>query len=338
QVAIGTTQPAVYRWTRDGATLAGATAAMLRLPAVRVDQAGVYRAIVTIAGQTFTSEPATLTVAPNRSRLINFSARSRVEPGGPPQIAGAVCAGAPPRTILLRAVGRGLPAAVGSATLPSPVLTLYDGSNAIGEDRGGALNLDATALARSVGAFPLTTSPAVPGATYGSALMPVLGEGAFTAMTSSGDSGAGVSLFEFYDTGGEFAPPLVRNFSIRGQTAPGAAVLTAGFVIAGNGPLRLLVRGLGPALGAFGVGATIADPRLTVYAGGWSSPLASDEGGAGEAAIAAVARRAGAIPITGGSRDAALVLTLEPGTCTVQLSSAAGASGTAMIEIYAIDD
>ncbi|MBI4623528.1 MAG: delta-60 repeat domain-containing protein [Verrucomicrobia bacterium] len=97
QVAIGTTQPAVYRWTRDGATLAGATAAMLRLPAVRVDQAGVYRAIVTIAGQTFTSEPATLTVAPNRSRLINFSARSRVEPGGPPQIAGVVCAGAPPR-------------------------------------------------------------------------------------------------------------------------------------------------------------------------------------------------------------------------------------------------
>ena len=74
--------------------------------------------------------------------------------------------------------------------------------------------------------------------------------------------------------------PRIFRLEIRGQTAPGAAVLTAGFVVAGNGPLRLLVRGVGPSLGAFGVSGTIADPRLTVFAGGWSSPLASDEGGA----------------------------------------------------------
>lgn len=338
QVAIGTTQPAVYRWTRDGATLAGATTAMLRLPDVRVGQSGAYRAIVSIAGLTFTSEPATLTVVPNRSRLINFSARSRVEPGGTPQIAGVVCAGAAPRTILLRAVGRGLPASIGTSTLPSPVLTLYDGSRAIGEDRGGALNAGATSLARSVGAFPLYTAAPAPGVTYGSALTPVLGAGAFTAMTSSGDASGGVTLFEFYDTGDENSAPLVRNFSIRGQTAPGAAVLTAGFVVAGNGPLRLLVRGVGPSLGAFGVAGTIADPRITVFAGGWSSPLASDEGGAGDAAMAAIARAAGAFAIPAGNRDAALILTLDPGTCTVQLSSTTGASGTAMIEIYALED
>lgn len=337
QVAIGTAQPAVYRWTRDGTTVAGATTALLRLPAVRSDQAGNYRAVVTIGAQTFTSEAAALTVVPNRSRLVNFSARSRVESGGPPQIAGVVCAGITPRTVLLRAVGRGLPASVGpSSTLPLPVLTLYAGSNAIGEDRGGLLNTSTVALARSVGAFPVNAP--VPGVTYGSALVPTLGPGAYTAMTMSGDSGAGVSLFEFYDTGGDTAPALVRNFSIRGQTAPGAAVLTAGFVITGNGPMRLLVRGLGPALGAFGVGGTIADPRLTVYATGWSSPLISNDGGTSDATIAALARTAGAFPISAGGRDAATVLVLEPGSYTAQLSSATGASGTAMIEIYAIED
>jgi hypothetical protein len=37
-----------------------------------------------------------------------------------------------------------------------------------------------------------------------------------------------------------------------------------------------------------------------------------------------------------GSRDAAVLLALEPGAYTVQLTSVSGATGTAMIEIYVV--
>jgi hypothetical protein len=54
-------------------------------------------------------------------------------------------------------------------------------------------------------------------------------------------------------------------------------------------------------------------------------------------AIAAAGRVAGAFALRTGSRDSAVLLTLEPGAYTAQLSSATNASGNAMIEIYVVD-
>jgi hypothetical protein len=203
------------------------------------------------------------------------------------------------------------------------------------QDRGGAMSSVVSTLATSVGAFPLRFSPAAPpGSTLGSALTPTLSEGAFTATTSSGDAGAGVSLFEFYDTGGESDPPLVRNLSVLGGTAPGDSVLTAGFVIAGNGPLRLLVRGVGPGLAQFGVNGVINDPKIEVYAGSAGAVLASNAGSNGDADLADAARATGAFEL--GGRDSGTLVTLEPGAYTVQLSSAAGGSGSGMIEVFVV--
>ena len=42
----------------------------------------------------------------------------------------------------------------------------------------------------------------------------------------------------------------------------------------------------------------------------------------------------GAFALTAGSKDAALLVTLDPGVYTAQLSSADGSSGTALVEIY----
>jgi hypothetical protein len=332
QVASGTAQAATYRWTHDGVTLGGATGATLRLAAVRPAQAGAYRAIVTVGGQTYTSEPAMLVVVPNTTRLVNFSARSRVVAGGAPQIAGLVAGAPAPRAVLFRAVGNGLPINTGTTALPVPVLTLSDGARQVAQDRGGAVLPAVAELARSVGAFALRTPPVTPGAIYGSAVTASIGTGTFMATTTSGDGGSGLSLFEFYDTGGEASAPLVRNISLRGQTGPGALVLTAGFVLRGNGPLRLLIRGLGPALVQFGVGDAVADPRLALYGSGLNTPLLENDDWAGEAA-----RQAGAFALPTGSRDAALVATLEAGVYSAQLLAAGSATGTGMIEIFVLE-
>jgi hypothetical protein len=156
-------------------------------------------------------------------------------------------------------------------------------------------------------------------------------------VVASGDGSSGLCLIEGYDTGIVPAPPLLRNLAARGRTAPNSEMLTAGFVISGNGPLRLLIRGLGPALAGFGVGGTIADPQLYVFSGGASTPTSFNSGWSGEVALAVAALRAGAFPLLAGSRDAALLTILESGTYTVQLPSASGATGTGMIEIYVVD-
>jgi hypothetical protein len=171
----------------------------------------------------------------------------------------------------------------------------------------------------------------------GSAVMTTLGSGTFTASTASGDNGSGLSLFEFYDSGDETTAPLVRNISLRGQTAPGAWVLTAGFVLGGNGPLRILIRGLGPALAQFGLADAVSDPRLALYVGGLTTPLAENEDWAGGAEVTEAARRVGAFALPASSRDAALVAVLEPGAYSVQLTTAVNATGTGMVEIYVLD-
>jgi uncharacterized delta-60 repeat protein len=339
QVALGTTQPATFRWTHDGATIVGATTANLRLPAVRGTAAGVYRVLVTLDTQPFTSDAATLAVVPGTSRLTNFSARSVVSPTTPPQVAGVVTAGVTPRTVLLRAVGRGLPAGIGIPLLTSPVLTLYENGRLMSENRGGAMTPAVTSLASSVGAFPLGSSTTTPAAALlDSALTPVFGNGNYTAVTTSGDGSTGLSLFEFYDTLTAGAPALVRNLAIRGTTSPGAGVLTGGFVITGNSPLHVLVRGIGPSLAAFGMSGTVSDPRLDVFSGSAGTALASNSGWGNDTDLAAAAYAAGAFALPAASRDTAVLLTLEPGAYTAQLSSTNGATGTAMIEVYVVDN
>lgn len=338
QVATGTTQAATYQWTHDGVALPGATRAILEFAAVQPADAGVYRALVTLGGQTLTSAPATLTVVPNTARLVNLSARSKVEPDAP-QIAGFVCAvplGL--RPVLLRAVGFGLPGSTGTPMLPVPVLAVQDASRALGTDRGNINSPEVAALARTVGAFPIATEPLL-NATWirGSGLTLAVGSGTFTATTTSGNGNSGLSLFEFYDASDLSHPPLARNLSIRGRTSPGVNVLTAGFVVAGNGPLRVLVRGIGPGLAAFGLTNVTPDPLLRVYAAGVTTPLALNAGWAGDAAIVDASRGAGAFPLAANSRDTAVLLTLESGAYTVQLAGSDDAPTEALIELYTLD-
>jgi hypothetical protein len=279
---------------------------------------------------------------PISARLLSFSARSRVTPGNP-QIAGVVTSNAAPRPVLIRAIGRGLLSFnMGSPVLPEPVLQLYTGAQVFAEDRGGALAPSIAALAARVGAFPVMfdilplISP--PGANLGSALSLSLGNGVFTAHTSSGDSNSGISLFEIYDAG-EAAPAgqFLRDVSVRGRTGAGADVLIVGFVIAGNGPLKLLLRGVGPSLAQFGVSGVVADPSIAVYRGGNSSPFATNDNWGGAVDIAAAAQRTGAFPLPANSKDAALLLTIEPGAYTMQVAAADVAGGEALAEIYIVD-
>ena len=125
------------------------------------------------------------------------------------------------------------------------------------------------------------------------------------------------------------------SIASRGTVTVGDGALIGGFVVTGNAPKTLLIRGVGPALTAFGVAGALADPALTIYQG--SEALATNAGWANRAAIAAAGTQVGAFALAAGSRDAALLVTLSPGSYTAQVKAAqVTSSGVALIEIYEV--
>lgn len=122
------------------------------------------------------------------------------------------------------------------------------------------------------------------------------------------------------------------NVATRAVVGSGDAVLIAGFVIGGVEAKEVLIRGAGPALTGFGVSSALVDPKIELYQGG--SKLA--ENNDWTAAEAAVHTAAGAFAFTSGSKDAALVRTLAPGSYTVHLGNAgaAGSVGVGLVEVF----
>ncbi len=129
----------------------------------------------------------------------------------------------------------------------------------------------------------------------------------------------------------------LANLSTRAMVGLDDAAVIPGFVLAGGTSRSVLVRAVGPGLARFGVGGLLADPVLTVQRGG--APVGANDNwqeGGGGAAVAAAAQRAGAFPLEAGSRDSALVLTLEPGAYTFRVEGAARGTGVALVEVYVL--
>ncbi len=130
------------------------------------------------------------------------------------------------------------------------------------------------------------------------------------------------------------ATPPSDNFAARGRVGPGADVLIAGFSVTGPRSKTMLLRGVGAALASFGVTGSLADPRLEVYRG--STLIDSNDNWAGTISLSALAASRGAFPLATGSADAALLVTLPPGSYTAIVSGAGTSSGIALLEIYEV--
>ena len=271
-------------------------------------------------------------------KLINIATRGPVGAGAGELIAGFVITGNAPKQVLVRAIGPTLGAFGVGGALPAARLELFDGkaaSIATTTAWGAASNAaDITAAAARAGAFALDA------ASKDAVLLITLEPGAYTAVVSGDGGAAGVALVEVYDVS-ENASALqkVVNIASRAFAGSGASTLTAGFVINGIVPKRLLVRGAGPALAAFGVGGALVDPQLKLFSQQTNTVIATNDNWGDTADATAIANAAGgvgAFAFNPGSKDAALLLNLDPGAYTVQLSGAGSSTGTALIEVYEV--
>ncbi|HEY1111052.1 MAG TPA: M12 family metallo-peptidase [Opitutaceae bacterium] len=130
------------------------------------------------------------------------------------------------------------------------------------------------------------------------------------------------------------AAGVLVNVATRAWVGRDEQVLIGGFVISGTQPKRLLVRGAGPALRAFGVTDALADPVLRVYSAG--TVMAENDNWSG-ADLETAATSAGAFRFGGGSADAATVVTLSPGAYTAVLEGAGAATGSGLMEVYDLE-
>ncbi len=126
------------------------------------------------------------------------------------------------------------------------------------------------------------------------------------------------------------------NISCRAHVGTGGGILIAGFAIGGlgtEGAEQLLIRGSGPALAPFGVTGAIPDPQLQLYSG--STVLGTNNGWAGNFAIASAASAAGAFAWNVvSSHDSALLEGLSSGPYTAQIAGQSGDTGVALVEVY----
>jgi len=180
------------------------------------------------------------------------------------------------------------------------------------------------ALAASVGAFPLAAG------SRDAAFTAYLSAGSYSLHLHSSEASRGIALAEFYEL-----DPMGRigNVSARTRLAP-KEMLTLGLTVAGPAYQRLLIRAVGPALQAFGVANALPDPLVTLRSRG--AIIASNAGwfGVNSGAIAQSSERVGAFPLATESADAALLVTLAPGSYTVDVKSTSDAEGIVLLEIY----
>jgi len=265
--------------------------------------------------------------------LRNLSTRGAVGAGDKAFIAGFVVGGSAPKRVLIRAIGPSLAQFGVSGVIANPELGLFRGSAQVERNDNWGGSAAIAAASTQVGAFALNAT------SLDSVILATLAPGGYTAVVTGVAGATGVALVEVYDVDNvdPFTPQKVLNLSTRGDVGTGDRILIAGFVINGSSPKKVLVRAVGPALAAFGVTGTLADPVLRIVQG-TTAVRENDNWGTGNSTslVAEASTKSGAFALPAGSKDAAILLTLAPGTYSAQVSGVNNTTGTALVEVYEV--
>lgn len=267
------------------------------------------------------------------ANLVNISTRSFAGADSSTQIAGFIISGSAPRKVLIRAGGPYLSQFGVDGVLADPVLTLIaaGGTQLAQNDDWSSDAAAVTAAVAKVGTLSF------PAGSKDAAIITTLPPGAYTALVTGKGNATGNALVEVFDADDGSASKLT-NISTRSFVGTGSSVQIGGFILRGSGPRKVLIRAGGSYLTQYGVANVLADPVLTVFQGNVQIAQ-NDDWASNSADVAAATQALGAVGYASGSKDAALVLTLDPGTgYTAQVAGKNGGSGNALIEVFQLPD
>ncbi|MSU50227.1 MAG: matrixin family metalloprotease [Opitutus sp.] len=327
-----------------------ATGPSYTIGSTQTADAGTYAVMARNSVGAIFSDVATLSLtavatAPDTT-LANISTRGVVGTGSGVLIAGLVIGGTSPKNVLIRAAGPALADFGVAGALADPTLTLFNAQNQTvaqndnWETGGNAAPI--AAAATRLGAFQFKVG------SRDSAVLAILPPGNYTAIVSGVGDTTGIALVEAYDADPDPATARTRrlvNIATRGQVNTGENVLIAGLVVTGPGPRTFLIRAIGLTLARapFNLSGVLLDPFLQIYRGetllrendDWDSSISEMSTlrttSAQVGAFAMVETRTNNPP---SGLDAAIIVTLQPGSYTAKVSGFEGATGLALVEIY----
>jgi hypothetical protein len=209
---------------------------------------------------------------------------------------------------------------------------------------------------RDTGRSADSYAPTHPNRHLDAALLVSLPPGAYTAALRGVNNGTGVGLVAVNDVDTSQTATLI-NISTRAFVGTEENVAVGGFIISGTGNKQVLLRGFGPTLSA-AVSGALANPVLELYADHDSNPLTpailivtNDDWGTALTTCPAPLVSCGSpqdIRDTGRSADsyapndpnrhldAALLVTLPPGTYTATLRGVNTGTGVGLVAVNAI--
>ena len=278
----------------------------------------------TAGAESAYSQPVSYTVGSERvvppAILANLSTRAVVEAGENVMIGGFIVDGVVPKKVALRALGPSLAADGVSGVIADPSLQLLDATGTV-----VASNDDWNVAGQQIQSYGLAPTDG-----REAALVATLSPGAYSAIVTGKDGASGVGLFELYDLDVDLG--RVANISTRSRVESGDNVMIGGFIMTGIAGNEVIVRAIGPSLAALGVTDVLADPSLELYDSNGTLIESNDNWRSTQESQIIETNLA-----PGDNREAAIVTTLAPGAYSTIVRSATGASGIALVEVYALN-
>jgi hypothetical protein len=251
------------------------------------------------------------------NELYNISTRAPVGTGTKSVVGGFVIEGTNDKCIVVR--GRGQSINIGATKLADPTLTLKRAGESATLEFNDHWKQHPTAdKVRALGLAPTNNLEA--------AFYTCVPPGAYTAqLKGAAGKTLGLGIVEVFDV--DSGTPNLLNISTRSSVETGARRVIAGFIIEGDEPKQVLIRGRGPTVN---VNATrLNNPELELRQG--ATVLATNTDWQN-------ANNASAVSATGlapdNSREAAILTTLQPGAYTVFLQSQNTQLGIGIIEVF----
>jgi hypothetical protein len=260
------------------------------------------------------------------SGAVNISTRATVGSGDNVLIGGFIVTGNAPKVVIIRALG---PSTKLAAALQDPTLELHDSLGHV------VFNDDWRSSQEQI--IKDTTIP--PSDDRESAIVISLDPGPYTAIVAGKSGATGIALVEVYDLGtaslDSGSKAQLAQISTRGNVLTGDNVMIGGFIISGV-QTKVIARGIGPSLTAFGVANALQDPTLELHDSNGATLRSNDNWKIREDGTSQQAEVEATTVPPKDDRESAIVQSLVPGAYTAILRGKANTTGVALVEIYAL--
>jgi hypothetical protein len=128
-------------------------------------------------------------------------------------------------------------------------------------------------------------------------------------------------------------PTRLVNISTRSRVGTGEEVMIAGFIADGQAPVRLIIRGLGPSLAAFGIASPIPNPFLSIRDHNGVEIASNNDWGSNQQSEISASNLAPTNDL-----EAAYIGNFAPGAYTAILSDVNNTTGIGTVEVYKLRD